>query len=109
MTKDGRCSRVSVSREIPTSSNPCSLYLLETSTNRGISSRQGGHHVAKKLITTGFPRRFDDWTMLPLMSLSEKGGAFAPGLGVPPNDVPTLPAWFSLCVHRESGKAIVDA
>lgn len=64
--------------------------------------------MAKKLIAKGFPRRFDDWTMLPLMSLSEKGGAFAPALRAKPFDVPPLPAGFSLCVHRESGRAVAD-
>src|SRR5512140_427483 len=51
----GRSPRVSVSSEIPINSNPFSLCLLYTSTKPGISSRQGGHQVAKKLMTVGFP------------------------------------------------------
>src|SRR3989304_1770957 len=50
-----RFPRVSVSSEIPTSSNPFDLCLLYTSTNPGISALQGGHQVAEKLMTVGFP------------------------------------------------------
>src|SRR3990172_4726734 len=51
----GMSSRESVSSEMPTSSKPSDRCLLYTSTNPGISALQGGHQVAKKLMTVGFP------------------------------------------------------
>ena len=60
---------------MPTSSNPFSLCLLYTSTKPGISSRQGGHQVAKKLMTAGFPASWSEEKMFPFVSLRENGGA----------------------------------
>src|SRR5512143_441977 len=71
----GRFPRVSVSSEMPISSNPFSLCLLYTSTKPGISSRQGGHQVAKKLMTAGFPVSRAEEKRFPFVSLRENAGA----------------------------------
>src|SRR5512143_2113673 len=71
----GRSSRVSLSSEMPTSSSPFDRCLLYTSTNPGISALQGGHQVAKKLMTAGFPASCLEEKMFPFVSLTENGGA----------------------------------
>src|SRR3954470_15258153 len=45
------------------------------SVKAGISYRQGGHHVAKKLIITTLPLKSYKWTLRPSRSCNSKDGA----------------------------------
>src|SRR5512132_242932 len=75
MRNPGMFARESLSIEMPTSSNPFDRCLLYTSTNPGIAALQGGHQVAKKLMTAGFPASWAEEKMLPFVSGRENGGA----------------------------------
>src|SRR5271165_6926700 len=48
--------RSSPSVSTPSTSNPCAAYLLRNSMSHGVSTLQGPHHVAQKLMSTALPR-----------------------------------------------------
>ena len=56
--------------ETPRTVRPLSLYFCEIATSPGISSLQGPHHVAQKLMIRGLPLKSASFTSLPDMSLS---------------------------------------
>src|SRR6185295_16823682 len=70
-TTDGPSS----SRETPMTTRPSLPYCFCSSMKPGISSRQGGHHVAQKSRTTTLPLKSDSLTALPSTSLSSQAGA----------------------------------
>src|SRR5271157_3846724 len=61
--------------DIPTIWSPSGPYLFCKSMNHGISTLQGGHHVAQKLRTTALPRKSAKRMVLPVKSFSAKSGA----------------------------------
>ena len=75
---------------------PSALWDSYDRTNSGISSRQGRHQVAQKLINTGWPRNCERLTSVPSSVISVKSGACLPMRG---DDAKTF-----CCELRSSGK-----
>src|SRR5579875_1303304 len=62
----------------PSTTRPCAAYFLENSSNHGISSLHGPHHVAQKFTITGRPLKSLSDTFLPSVLTSENAGAGLP-------------------------------
>src|ERR1700751_2067522 len=72
----------SSSRLTPKIARPCGAYCFCSSTSNGNSSRQGSHHVAQNVTTSGLPRYFASTWLYPARSISGKSDAAGlPDLG----------------------------
>ncbi|OFZ22246.1 MAG: hypothetical protein A2X94_01980 [Bdellovibrionales bacterium GWB1_55_8] len=73
----GHCSSTLIATSFTGSPPNCEA----AATQRGISSRHGGHQLAQKWIKTTFPRKFSRPWLFPAESFNSKRGADAPLAG----------------------------
>src|SRR3954467_2778587 len=90
---------------MPTTFRPWSLNSLASSFSPGIARTHGGHQVAQKSKTMTLPFRSDNFTSLPLMSLSVKSGAGLPDIATAGTSMSPPPDWMVAASRAPDGGA----